>query len=336
MTVRALVFDGLIATVSSSQEEVTERACREVIAAICAQYDVCIAREPIPSTPLFRQYRFFRELYTHGSTVICEPPMLRFPDSTESCLRFPIAAYIFDAGIKCSVTGLMEMIAGPYSFNDVVAKSPNVKIGEPLFVQGFQGDLVKADRTALRRIQEGGAYVLVVERHSVVLWSSLDGTIRIYDASSSHVQTCSLDSLLRLASGAEDCSFAFLPLNVEETPIRCAPPPSGIRSDLRLGLTLRVLAVTCCLCPRKLTVCHRVSCAIVGTDGVKEGFLERKRCCAKNCRIYFYPTFFWRRGEMINTVENYGRADSDHRVLFVSSKLGFTAEYIRSHYCRVM
>ena len=59
VTVRALVFDGLIATVSSSQEEVAERACREVIAAICAQYDVCIAREPIPSTPLFRQYRFF-------------------------------------------------------------------------------------------------------------------------------------------------------------------------------------------------------------------------------------------------------------------------------------
>ena len=42
VTVRALVFDGLIATVSSSQEEVAECACREVIAAICAQYDVCI------------------------------------------------------------------------------------------------------------------------------------------------------------------------------------------------------------------------------------------------------------------------------------------------------
>ena len=262
--------------------------------------------------------------------------MLRVSGAEENCLPIAIAAYISDMGMKVPESGLMEMVAGPYTCNDVVAKCPHVGIGEPLCVRGFQGGLGESDATSPRLIKEEGAYVLMVESHSVVLRYSLDDTVRMYDGSCSHLHTGTLDGILRVIDERQDCAFAILPLNIQESPGTHTPPPGGIRAEARLGLTLGVLLETCCVCSRRLTACPGAQCTIVGIDGVLEGFSERKRCCAKNCRIYYYPTFYWHKGEMTNTVENYGGAGSEHHVLFVSSKLGFTVNYIRSHYCRIM
>ena len=336
VTVRALVFDGLIATAARSKAAVAEHACQDVIAAVSAQYGVRIARKLVPSSPLFRQYRFFRAFYSSGSTAPTESPMLRVSGAEENCLPIAIAAYILDMGMTVPESGLMEMVAGPYTCNDVVAKCPHVRIGEPLCVRGFQGGLGESDATSPRLIKEEGAYVLMVESHSIVLRYSLDDTVRMYDGSCSHLHTGTLDGILRVIDERQDCAFAILPLSIQESPGTHTPPPGGIRAEARLGLTLGVLLETCCVCSRRLTACPGVQCTIVGIDGVLEGFSERKRCCAKNCRIYYYPTFYWHNGEMTNTVENYGGAGSEHHVLFVSSKLGFTVNYIRSHYCRIM
>ena len=134
--------------------------------------------------------------------------VMEIPESAENCLPVAIAAYILDSKSNCSVRTLVEMIDGLYTCNAIMEKSPHVKIGEPLFASGFGETLDKPNPSLSQDLKSGIAYVLIVERHSIVLRNMPHGQMRMYDKASPNLHICPLETVLVVVTGSESCRVA--------------------------------------------------------------------------------------------------------------------------------